>query len=174
MKSTTRRLQLPEWFIVAGGICFIFILGLSAYWEADIRWLHFFQAWMYIAAIVLSVRGCRWGSFVGISAAGLWDYANLFVTTFFFNGLQQLSGWVETGHLARPDIFIAVPAWLSNLVVIVGCVWAYLRRPAKAPSDIGRFIISFALTTAFFAADMAVFQLRYLTIFTRMLHPRLP
>jgi hypothetical protein len=162
MARTTRRLGAPEWLIVAGRLCFIFVLALSAYWEADIRWLHFFQAWMYIAAIGLSVRGSRWGSFVGVSAAGLWDYANLFVTTFFFNGLQQLSRWIETGHLARPDIFIAVPAWIFNLIVVVGCVWAYLRRPTKVPSDIGRFIISSALTTGFFAADMAVFQPRIL------------
>jgi hypothetical protein len=162
------------WLIVAGSLCFILVLALSAYWEADIRWLHFFQAWMYIAAIFLCLLGSRWGYFVGASAAGLWNYANLFVTSFFYNGLQQLALWVDTGHLARPDLFIAVPAWLSNLVVVIGCVWAYMRRPVKSRNDIGRVVLSFVLTTGFFAADMAVFQPRYLAIFGRLLHPRLP
>ncbi len=91
---------------MVGGCFFILVLGVSAFWEADIRWLHFVQAWMYIATIILSLRANKWGYFIGISAAGLWDYANIFATTFFFNGMQQLSQWIHTGHLERPDLLI--------------------------------------------------------------------
>jgi hypothetical protein len=174
VQNASPRFGAAEWFTLIGGSLFVLILGLSAYWESDIRWLHFFQAWMYIAAMVLSFRGNRWGHFIGVSAAGLWDYTNIFATTFFLNGLQQLSQWIGTGHLARPDILIAVPAWFSNLLVIVGCLWAYSRLPVKRHSDIGRFLVAFALTTGFFAADMAAFQPRYLALFPRMLHPHLP
>jgi hypothetical protein len=168
------RCGAPELLALIGGSGFILLLGLSAYWEADIRWLHFFQAFMYVSTIALTIRGSRWGHFIGISAAGFWDYANIFATTFFRNGLEQLSRWIHTGHLARPDIFLAVPAWFSNFLVIVGCLWAYSKRPRKPLSDVGRFLICFALTTGFFAADMAVFQPRYLGIFPRLLHPHLP
>ena len=164
----------PEWLIFVGASFFILVLGVSAAWEADIRWLHFFQAWMYVAALALAWRKSKWGYFIGISAAGLWDYANLVATTFFFNGLHELSQGVHTGHLARPDLLIAVPAWFSNLCVVVGCLWAYTRLPSKSLSDAGRFVISFALTTGFFALDMALFQPRYLGLFPRMLHPHLP
>jgi hypothetical protein len=149
------------------------VLAFSAYWEADIRWLHFFQAWMYVATIVLSLRRSRWGYFIGFSAAGVWDYANIFATTFFFNGLQQLSKWAQTGHLARPDLLISVPAWFSNLAVVMGCLWAYSRQPEKSPVDIGKLLLTFVLTTGFFASDMALFQPRYLALFPRMLHPHL-
>lgn len=174
MQNPDRRFGTPEWLILIGGSLFVVVLALSAYWESGIRWLHFFQAWMYIAPIVLSFRGNRWGYFIGISAAGLWDYANIFATTFFFNGLQQISQWLHTGHLTRPDILIAVPAWFSNFLVIVGCLWAYLRLRVKQHSDMGRFLVAFALTTGFFAADMALFQPRYLALFPRMLNPHLP
>ncbi len=159
--------------MIGSGI-FIVVLAVSAYWEADIGWLHFFQAWMYAATIVLSLRGSRWGYFVGISAAGLWDYANIVATSFFWNGLQQLTQWIHTGHLARPDLLIAVPAWFSNLLVIIACIWAYSREEEKRASDVVKFLVCFALTTGFFAADMAVFQPRYLALFPRMLHPHLP
>jgi hypothetical protein len=174
VQNASARLGAPDWFTLIGGCLFVLVLGLSAYWESDIRWLHFFQAWMYIAAMVLSFRGDRWGYFIGVSAAGLWDYTNIFATTFFLNGLQQLSEWIQTGHLARPDILVAVPAWFSNFLVIVGCLWAYLRLPVKRYSDMGRFLAAFALTTGFLAADMAVFQPRYLALFPRLLHPHLP
>ena len=137
-------------------------------------WLHFFQSWMYLATIALSLRGNRWGYFIGISAAGLWDHMNIFATTFFYNGLQQLTQWFHTGHLARPDILIAVPAWFSNLLVIIGCLWAYARRSSKNPRDTAKFVLSFAFTTGFFALAIALFQPRYLGIFPRLLHPHLP
>jgi len=174
MKPNATRISAPEWLILIGASAFIIVLAVSALWEADIRWLHFFQALMYVATVALSLRGNRWGYFVGISAAGLWDYANIVATTFFFNGLQQLSEWVHTGHLARPDLLIAVPAWFSNFFVIVGCVWAYSRLTTKTASDIARLLVAFALTTGFFAADMAIFQPRYLGLFPRLLHPHLP
>ena len=174
MQTEHTQSKTPEWFIVVGASFFILVLGVSASWEADIRWLHFFQAWMYIAAIALCLRRNRWGYFIGASAAGLWDYANIFATTFFFNGLQQLSQWIHTGHLERPDLLIAIPAWFSNLFVVIGCFWGYSRRPGKALGDAGKFLLTFALTTGFFALDMFLFQPRYLGLFPRMLHPHLP
>ena len=165
-------MRAPEWLIVIGSIIFIIVLAVSAVFEADIRWLHFFQAWMYIATMVLSLRRNRWGYFIGISAAGFWAYANVFVTSFLANGIRELSQWTATGHIARPDQLIAVPAWLSNVIVIAGCVWAYSRL-AKTSGDLARFVLALFLTTAFFAADMALFQPRYLPLFQRSLHPSL-
>ena len=174
MKTAGVESNFPQWLILVGASFFILALAVSASWEADIRWLHFFQAWMYIATIVLSFRRSRWGYFIGISAAGLWDYTNVFATTFLYNGLQQLSEWIHTGHLQRPDLTIAVPAWLSNFLVIVGCVWGYLRLREKSRGDVGKLVLTFALTTGFFALDMYLFQPRYLGIFPRLLRPRLP
>jgi hypothetical protein len=99
------------------------MLAVSAYWEADIRWLHFFQAWMYVATIVLSFRRSRWGYFIGLAAAGLWDYTNVFANTFLYNGIEHLMGWIRTGHQQRSDLLIAIPAWLSNFLAVVGYLW---------------------------------------------------
>ena len=173
MAQETKRLGGPEWFILIGAGFFIVVLGVSAWWEADIRRLHFFQSWMYIATIVLALRRNRLGYWIGFSAAGLWDYTNLVATTFFFNGLQQLSQWVRTGHFERPDLLIAVPAWFANLFVVIGCVWGYSRLPGKSWRDLARLAVTFVLTTGFFALDMALFQPRYLGLFRR-LFPHLP
>lgn len=153
---------------------FMLMLAVSAIWDPSIGWLHLFQALMYIATVWLGLRKNRWGYFIGISAAGLWAYSNLFVTTFFVNGLQQLGLWMHTGHLARPDLLIAVPAWLANAFVVVGCAWGYWLGPRKPVTDLARFVMAFALTTGFFALDMYLFQPRYLGMFPHLLHPHLP
>jgi hypothetical protein len=110
----------PELLILAGSCVFASALWLSAYLEPDIRALHFFQSWMYVAAAGLSLRRNRWGYFVGICAAGFWDYVSLFVNTFLRSGLQWLSAWIATGQLRRLDQIIAVPAWVGNFLVLVG------------------------------------------------------
>jgi len=166
--------KAPEWLIVIGGSGFILMLLLSAVWDPSIRSLHFLQAWMYIATIWLGLRRSIWGYFIGLSAAGFWVYINLFVSTFFVNGLQELSLWVHTGHLGRPDLLIAVPAWFSNAFVVAGCVWGYNRLRQKSALDLARLAVTFVLTTGFFALDMALFQPRYLRLFPHLLHPHLP
>lgn len=174
MQTHSRAFGGPELLIVVGGCVFIFVLALSAYFEPDIRWLHFFQAWMYIVTIALSFRHNRWGYFIGISAAGFWDYINLFVTTFFRNGLHWLAASIAAGQTQHVDQIIAVPAWTGNFLVVVGCIWAYGRLTDKNPHDLARFVLAFILTIAFFAADVAIFQPRYLPLFRQALHPHSP
>lgn len=157
-----------------GSSLFVFILWLSAYFQPDIRRLHFFQAWMYVATVWLSLRRNRWGYFIGISAAGLWNYVNLFVNTFLRGGLEALADWVASGRLAHADRIVAVPAWIGNALVIAGCVWGYARLGDRSAKDWLRFPIAFALTTLFFLVDIALFQPRYLALFRDVLRPHRP
>jgi len=166
--------KAPEWLIVCGCGLFIFILWLSAYFQADIRWLHFFQAWMYAATVWLGLRRNRWGYFIGISAAGLWDFSSLFVNNFVMSGLRWLAAWISSGQPKHVDQMIALPAFTGNFLVLAGCLWAYARLPQKPLSDSVRFLAAFALATGFFAAAMAVFQPRYLGLFHALAHPHWP
>jgi len=165
MTRPAPRIGAPEWLIAIGGGVFILALALSAVFVPDIRWLHLFQASMYVAAIVLSFRHSRWGHFIGISGAGLWNYAGLFASTLFADLVE---------HPDRPDVVVQVIAWLANLLVVIGCAWAYARLPSRPRGDLVRFAATFVLTTAFLAAAIAIFSPRYLDIFPRMLHPHWP
>ena len=167
------RSKVNEWTVTIGAGIFIAVLFISAYWEADIRWLHFFQAWMYVATVALVWKRSRWGYFIGVGASALWNYATLFVNTFLQNGLEQAFVLARTGRLPRPDLFISVPAWLGNLAVMVGCLLAYLRLADKRRTDGAKLVLAAAGTTAYFALIVAVFQPRYLGMFRGLLHPHL-
>ncbi len=171
--SMERMRQVGVGLATAGAVLFIGVLFISAYWENDIRWLHFFQSWMYCAAIALMFKGSKWGLFIGFAAALLWDYANLFVTTFLSNGIAQVHILVRTGHLARPDQFISVPGWIGNFAVIVGCIVAYVAMQKKPMRDLLDLAVVSVGTTAFLALSMFIFQPRYLAIFPLLLHPHL-
>ena len=163
-----------ELMIVAGSALFIFVLWLSAYLEPDIRWLHFFQAWMYIVAAWLSLRGNRWGYFIGFSAAGLWDYINLFVTTFLVSGLHWLAVSIGAGTLQRIDQLVAIPGWIGNFMVIVGAILGYCRLTDRQLLDAGRLILAFALSTTFFGTVIFFCQPRYVPLFRALLHSHWP
>jgi hypothetical protein len=162
-----------ERMLTIGAITFVAVLFISAYWEADIRWLHFFQAWMYVATIALVWKRSRWGYFIGVGAAVLWNYMTLFVNTFLKNGLDQASILLHTGHVPRPDVFISVPGWLANLAVIVGCLMAYVGLTDRKWTDIPRFVVAVVGTTSFFALIVALFHPRYLGLFHGLLRPHL-
>ena len=126
---------------------------------------------MYIASLVLLSRRSKWGCFIGAAAAAFWDYVNVFVTTFFRSGLEQARILMVTGHIARPDLLISVPAWFGNLALILGAALVYAALPTKRWSDAGRMALALAGTMAFFAAAMALAQPRYLPLFKAALHP---
>ena len=159
--------------IAAGCLVFIGILFFSAYWDPSISWLHFFQAWLYVAVILLTYQRNRWGYFLGIVTAGFWNYGVLFVNNFFHAGREQLQILLATGTLPRPDLIISVPAVLAHFVVIGCCAWGYLRLNERSWTDLGRFAAATAISLGFFALDMFLFQPRYLTIFTRIFSPHL-
>ncbi len=168
-----RALQrLGTGIAITGGLTFIAVLYFSAYWEPDIRWLHFLQSWMYIVSLVLLLRGSKWGCFIGAAAAVFWDYVNVFVTTFFRNGLEQVHALIQTGHVARPDQLISVPAWFGNLALILGALLVYFAAPRKQWSDVGRLLLALGGTMVFFAGAMALAQPRYLPLFKGALHPQ--
>lgn len=162
-----------DWTIVACCGVFILVLGLAAWWDPSIRWLHFFQAWLYLATPLLVLRQDRWGYFLGAVTAAFWNYATLFLNNFFHAGREQLTLLLGTGHAPRPDLLIAVPAVAAHFVIMGCCLWGYARLPRHEVADVGRLAVSAVLSVGYFAAIMALFQPRYLVLFTRLLHPHL-
>jgi hypothetical protein len=162
---SVRPLVAPEWLITIGGSMFIFALAISAVFVPDIRWLHVVQALMYIAAMFLSFRRNRWGYFIGASTAGLWNWLVLFASPLFAEMID---------HPARPDLILQGIAWLANLAVIVGSVWAYVRLTTKSGRDIGRFILTFVGMTAFLVGATAILAPEYLVVFTKARDPHWP
>jgi hypothetical protein len=157
--------------ICFGAAGFIAILGLAAALDPTIRLLHLFQALMYVAVIVLIARGSRWGLFLGFSIAAFWNYTTIFVNSFFRNGVDALSASFDQGRIVQPDKIIAVFAVLFHCAMIAGCLAAYLRLSHKSWGDFAAWLATLIGQGCYFAAIVALFQPRYLSLFPRLLHP---
>ena len=121
----------PPWTrfsVQAGAGLFIVALFVSAVFDPSIRVLHFLQALIYVAVIVLARRDNAWGLGAGCIIGAFWNYMNLFVSDFIATGLRELSRLLTAGEL-RPGQ-IAVVAATGHFLLIAGCLALFVRlRP---------------------------------------------
>jgi hypothetical protein len=171
MTTTEPNPRLLNYLIWLGAAGFIVILAFSAALDPSIRLLHLFQALMYVAVIVLTARARRWGLFLGVSVAAFWNYSAMFVNSFFHNGMDALTQSFAHDRIVHPDQIIAVVAVFLHLVMIAGCLAAYLRLSRKSWTDLAAWAATLVGQGCYFAAIMALFQPRYLSLFPRLLHP---
>lgn len=168
MQPSAQRTGL-DWTIVASCLAFIFVLAESAYFEPPIRTLHFFQALIYVAVIVLALRHSKWGYGAGIAIAAFWNGINIFVTTFIRNGFAEWGRFLSTGHIRNPVVFVAAPAGIAHAVLIVSCLFAYARLRDKRWSDLAVLLISGILAIGYFVAIIVVFGPQFLPLLRRAL-----
>ena len=137
MQTENTHLKAPEWLILARGCFFILVLGISAFWERDIRWPHFFRAWIYVAAIVSSLWGNRSGYVIGLSGASLRGYANVFDHGLLFQWVPAVVAMDAHGAFGPAGFADCRARLVFKSVCMLGCPWAYSGLPRKSVGDAG-------------------------------------
>ncbi len=156
-------------FIVTGAAFFILALVVSAVFDPKIRLLHALQALIYIAVIVLARKASAWGFGAGFFIATLWNYTNIFVTTFIEAGLQQLWNLLRTGQLSRPDLLIAVVAAAGHFLLLIACLFGFLRqRPTLLEWE--KFIAGGLIALGYFVVIIYTAGPQYIGLIRRVFH----
>jgi len=137
------------WIPVGAGL-FILALTVSAVVVPPLRLLHFFQALIYVAVIVLTRRNEGWGFGAGVSIAAVWNSLNLFVTHLIQAGAGEFWSLLHAGHLRRLDTMMVLLGGVAHFLLIVACLVAFLQRqPGK--KQWGQFVTGGGLALAYFA-----------------------
>jgi hypothetical protein len=151
-----------DWTIFALCAAFIYILTQSAIWEPEVRVLHFFQALIYVATLVLALRRSKWAYGAGASISLFWLLLTTLGTTFLRSGIEEWAHFFATGEVARPTVFLAVPAGVDQAALIVCCAWAYAKRRDRKASDLAILVASAVASVGYFVAIMAAFRPEFL------------
>ncbi|HWD98277.1 MAG TPA: hypothetical protein VG345_04555 [Bryobacteraceae bacterium] len=131
--------------------------------------LHTLQSLIYIAVILYARRQHAWAYGAGCFIAAFWNYANLFATNFIAAGMQQVATLVRTGHLHRPDLFIAVIAAAGHFLLIAGCIAGFLRmRPGG--KQYALFAGGGVLAIGYFALIIVTTGPQYIPLLRRVFH----
>jgi len=131
---TTTALSRPSadaiWinaFIAVGSLIFVCALATSAYFEPQWRTLHFFQALIYVAIVVLARRHSAWGYGAGFVVPAFWNALLLFRSPVGAMGMQA----VVHGQMPDPGVVMQLFAAAGHFLIIIACLVGFARtRPA--------------------------------------------
>lgn len=119
--------SLARVWIPIGSVLFIIALIGSAAVVPQLRPLHFFQALIYVAVIILSRRNSPWGFGAGVAVPAYWNGLQLFVTHNFQTGARLLWSFLRTGQVRRFDTMMVTIGGIGHFILIVACVVALLQ-----------------------------------------------
>jgi hypothetical protein len=114
---------MPRWILVAipaSAGFFMLALLIAACFVPSIRWLHAFQALIYVAVIFLTRRNSPWGFGAGCIIGVFWNYI-------FLRGAAADVWAFLTGQVIRPDVGLQLAATVAHFVLIVACIAGFLR-----------------------------------------------
>jgi hypothetical protein len=137
-----------------GAGLFIVALTVSAAYVPALRTLHFFQALIYVAVIVLAHRHRAWAFGAGVAVPLVWNSLQLFVTHLMQTGAVLIWSFIRTGEIRRPDTMMVAIGWLGHSVLIVSCIAGFLTDTSGQRAW-GRFAAGALLSLAYFALIVA-------------------
>ena len=160
--SVTLYLTISSWL-------FISMLFLSAYLDRNIFMLHLFEAIPFALVPWLSRRKPKIGYLSGIGFGVLWIWMAGFLTTFIKNGFERIPQLVVTGSVDRPDILLAVPAFIGTFGLSLTSLFGYWQLSKKHPKDLILFLGIILLAFLFFIVIFAAFAPHYLGMFRNII-----
>jgi len=114
------------WIYSACGV-FLFALLIGALFDPSVRLPRVFQALIYAAVILLSRRNSPWGFGAGCFIAAYRNY-------FFLSGAATRVWALMTLRAIRPDIGIQLAAAVARCVLVVACLFGFLRQTPSSRS----------------------------------------
>lgn len=118
--------------ILVGVALFLLALAVSAAIIPQLRLLHFLQALIYVAVLILTRRNSPWGYGAGTIIAIAWNSLSIFVTHLFQAGAGQLWILLHGDHFTRPDTAMVFTGGVGHFVLIIACIAGFLElRPTR-------------------------------------------
>ena len=155
---------------VAAAICaiaFVFVLGISAYWDRTIVVLHLLEAVPYAVSAWLCMARRTFGYALGAASGAFWLWVASTQTSFVRNGFERAAMLARTGSVDRWDVFIAAPAALATGGLVVCSLWSYARGRKALVRDAALFLLAAALVGGYFTVIFATAGPQFLPLVRR-------
>jgi hypothetical protein len=155
----------------AVAICalWIFILISSGLIEREVLVLHLFQWTIYGVAIVLILRGSKWGYGIAASIAFIWDFGNLHTGFIFDAGFREWRAFLQGRGIGHFVPWEATVGWFAHLLLIAVVFVRWTLRPDKRGRDAAGLLAAFVATYTTFGIMLFCFGQfffhRYLMLF---------
>jgi hypothetical protein len=148
--SSAARMWIP-----IGAALFLLALTISAIVVPELRLLHFLQALIYVAIVILARRNSAWGFGAGVIIAVAWNSLNLFITHLMQTGVVVFCLFVRTGQARRLETMMVPVGGIGHFILIIACLIAFFQQPTHGRKW-WQFACGGALVLAYFALIIAV------------------
>ncbi len=125
---STETYSLTRIWIPTGAALFIIALIVSAMVVPQLRLLHFLQAFIYVAVIILARRNSAWGFGAGVAVPVVWNSLQLFITHNMVGGAIAFWSFLHTGHSRRVDTMMVTLGSIGHFILIIACLAAVLNQ----------------------------------------------
>ena len=115
-------------WIYLGAALFLVALLVSAIVVPELRLLHFLQALIYVAVIVLTRRNSAWGLGAGFTIGIVWNGFSLLVTHLMQVGAVAFWSSLRTGHLEQLVPMMVALGGVWHFALIIASALAFLRH----------------------------------------------
>jgi hypothetical protein len=117
----------PLWIDI-GAATFLVALIVSAVVVPGLRFLHIFQALIYIAVIILAHRNSSWGYGAGFAIGIVWNALNLFITHLMLAGAIAFWSSLRHGHVEQLVPMMVALGGIGHFILIVATLAAAISR----------------------------------------------
>jgi hypothetical protein len=144
-----------RFWIPLGAALFIVALMVSAIVVPQLRLLHFLQALIYLAVVILARHNSMWAFGAGVTVAIVWNGLQLFVSHLVQAGAVVFWHFVSTGQVSRLDTMMVPLGCIGHFILIFACLVAAVENRSAARKW-WRFAGGGAIALAYFALIVAV------------------
>ena len=136
-------------WIDIGAAAFLVALIVSAVVVPELRLLHFFQALIYIAVMILAHRNSSWGYGAGFAIGIAWNALNLFITHLMLVGAVAFWDSLRHGHVEQLVPMMVTLGGIGHFILIVATLSAAISHNAE-PKRWWKFVGGGAVAVAYF------------------------
>lgn len=142
-------------WIPVGAVIFVLALTGSAVVVPQLRLLHFLQALIYVAIVILARRNSVWGLGAGVTIAVVWNGLNLFLTHLAQAGVIAFWSLLRTGEMRRVDTMLVPLGCIGHFVLIIACLAVFLHLKTDK-NKWWKFLGGGLVTLVYFALIIAI------------------
>jgi hypothetical protein len=142
-------------WIPIGAALFTVALVVSALVVPQLRLLHFLQALIYVAVVILARHNSMWGVGAGVTIAVVWNSLNLFVTHNMQRGAAAFWSFLWTGQMRELIPMLVMLGGIGHLVLITACLAALFDRRIK-DKKLWKMVAGGVVALAYFALIVIV------------------
>ena len=142
------------WIPIGAGL-FLVALAVSAAVVPELRLLHFLQALIYVAVVILARRSNVFALGAGFTIAVAWNCLEFFGPHLIQAGAVLLWSFLHTGQVRHLETMMVPLGGIGHLILIFACLEALFNQ-TTATKKWWKFLAGGALVLGYFALLIAI------------------